>query len=153
MFHAKAVMTTTIVTVHPEATIEEAFEQMLRHHVSGLLVMREDGELAGIISEFDLLHLLYEPETEKNKISDYMTADVLTVNEDDHLTDVADMFLTHSVRRLPVLRDGKVVGVISRRDLIRFIRDVRLRIANGLAGPSKAASSKSRAAHSAAAIS
>ena len=69
MFHAKDVMTATIVTVHPESTIEEAFEQMLRHHVSGLLVMRENGQLAGVISEFDLLHLLYEPETEKNQVS------------------------------------------------------------------------------------
>lgn len=153
MFHAKEVMTTTIVTVRPDSTIEDAFERMIRHHVSGLLVMREDGELAGVISEFDLLHLLYELETEKNKISDYMTVDVHTVHEDDHLTDVADIFLKYSVRRLPVLRDGKVVGVISRRDLIRFIRDVRLRIANGLGGPSKAPSAGSKAASSVVAIS
>lgn len=129
MFKASDVMTTTVVTVRMDTSIAEAVDLILRHNVSGLPVVDDEGRLCGILSEFDMLQLLYAPDSEKGTVADYMNQDVLTVGPDDDLSDVADLFLGHRYRRLPVVRNGWLVGVVARRDLIRFIRDVRLRVA------------------------
>lgn len=128
MFCVKDVMTTPVISVTDDNTIEEVVSQLLRHHVSGLTVVDRDGRLEGLISEYDLLRILYCCETKENRVSSYMTRDVQSVQENDSLIDVADIFLNRQIRRLPVVRDGKVVGIVSRRDLIRFIRDVRERM-------------------------
>ncbi len=129
MFRARDVMTTTLVSVRPQTTVEQACELMLRHHVSGMPVVDENGVLAGVVSEFDLLKLIYNPETEKNRVADYMTVGVVSVSPTDSVIDVADLFLERSLRRLPVVEDGKLLGMISRRDLIRFVLTLRHRMA------------------------
>ena len=78
-----------------------------------------------IITEFDLLDLVWDPNTGKNKVYHYMTRDIRTVDEEDELTDVAEMFRILSVRRLLVMQAEKVTGVISRRDLIRLVLRIR----------------------------
>ncbi len=127
-FKVKDAMTTAVVSVLDDATIDEVFSLLLRHHVSGLPVVDSENRLVGIVSELDLLMLLNNPESDKSHVSDYLSGNVLTVEEDDLLTDVTDLFLTHNFRRLPVVRDGRLIGVISRRDLVRYIRDIRARV-------------------------
>lgn len=132
MLKARDVMTEAVVAVSPQTTVEQAVSLLLRHHISGLPVVEYDNRLVGVITEFDLLRLLYDIETTGQVVEHFMTTDVLTVGPDDNLIEVADLFLANPIRRLPVVVDGKVVGLISRRDLIRFIRDTRQRIADGL---------------------
>jgi predicted transcriptional regulator len=128
MFKARDVMTTTVVTTVPTATMKEVAELLLRHRVSGVPVIDDDGVIIGVISEFDLLKVVYSPEVETQLVSDHMSTHLLTVKEDEQLINVVDVFLTHPVRRLPVVRDGKMIGLISRHDLIRFVLMTRDRV-------------------------
>jgi CBS domain-containing protein len=124
IFQVKRAMTTNVITIDPDATVDDACAMLLRHHISGLPVVDSDRRLVGIISERDLLELFSDSSCETHLISKYMQRKVLTVTEDDHLTDVVDLFVRQGFRRIPVVCGDKLVGVISRRDLIRFIRDL-----------------------------
>jgi len=118
MSKAKDVMNTNIVAVDPDDTIEKVMSTMIRLGISGLPVVDIAGQLLGIITEFDLLELVWSPNTSKNKVYHYMTRDVRTVNEEDELADVAEMFRTLSIRRVLVMHGDRVAGILSRRDLI-----------------------------------
>jgi CBS domain-containing protein len=125
MSKAKDIMNGDIVAIDPEDTVEQVMAQMIQRGISGLPVVDMSGQLVGIITEFDLLDLVWEPDTAKNKVYHYMTRDIRTVDEEDEIVDVAEMFRTLSIRRLLVVRGSKVVGVISRRDLIRYVLNLR----------------------------
>jgi CBS domain-containing protein len=125
MIKAKDVMNTNVVAVDPDDTIEGVMSTMIRLGISGLPVVDMAGQLLGIITEFDLLELVWNPNTGKNKVYHYMTRDVRTVNEEADLTDVADLFRTLSIRRLLVMSGGRVAGIISRRDLIWYVLKLR----------------------------
>ncbi|MCH8922071.1 MAG: CBS domain-containing protein [Planctomycetes bacterium] len=129
-FRAKDIMTTTVVTIPPEAKIDEALRLLLRHHISGLLVVDEEKHLRGIVSELDLLRLLHDPQAKQDCVGQFCTAKVVSVHVNDPLHEVTEIFLESTFRRVPVLDDeDKVVGIISRRDLVRYIHEVRQRIA------------------------
>jgi len=121
-------MTAAVISISEDARIDEVFELLLRHHVSGLPVVDDDKNLVGVVSELDLLVLLDGQASESSPVSEYLSGNVLTVREDDLLTDVTELFLKHNFRRLPVVRDGKLIGVISRRDMVRYIRGIRSRV-------------------------
>ena len=129
MITAKDIMNADAVTVDPEETVEQVMGQMIQREISGLPVVDMSGQLLGIITEFDLLDLVCEPETEKNKVYHYMTRDVRTVDEDDELAAVTELFRILSIRRLLVMRGDQVAGVISRRDLIRYVLRLRRPVA------------------------
>jgi CBS domain-containing protein len=125
MIKVKDIMNAGVVTVDPDDTIEEAMSRMIKLGISGLPVINMAGQLLGIITEFDLLELVWDPNTSKNKVFHYMTRDVRTVDENAELIDVVDLFHTLAIRRLLVMRDDRVVGIISRRDLIWYILKLR----------------------------
>lgn len=132
MFQVKNIMTTNVVAVKPNLTMREAAGLILRHGVSGLPVVDDQHRLVGIISEWDLLQVLESPRIESEPIEDYMTRDALCVSEELSLVDLVDLFQAHRVRRLPVTRDEKLVGLVSRHDLIRFILTTRDRVSGSL---------------------
>jgi CBS domain-containing protein len=125
MLKAKDVMNARVVTVDPDDTIEEAMSRMIKHGISGLPVVDMTDQLVGIITEFDLLEIVWDPDTDRNKVYHYMTRDIHSVDENDELTDIAEMFQRLPIRRLIVKCGNKVVGVISRRDLIWHILKLR----------------------------
>jgi CBS domain-containing protein len=122
---AKDVMNAGVVAVDPDDTIEEVMSRMIRLGISGMPVVDTSGQLLGVITEFDLLELVWDTHTTKNKAYHYMTREVRTVDEDAELVDVAELFHTLAIRRLLVMRDNKVAGIISRRDLIWYILKLR----------------------------
>ncbi|MHC4177043.1 MAG: CBS domain-containing protein [Planctomycetota bacterium] len=119
MLRAQDVMNTNVVVVPGDATVEEAIRSLLKHHVSGAPIVDEQGCIVGIISEFQLLEAIYRPEVKRERVRDVMTKDVITVTEDAALSEIANLLLLHRIRRVPVVRDGKMVGLISRPDLLR----------------------------------
>ncbi len=125
MTKIKDIMNADTITVDPDDTVEVVMEIMIQRGISGLPVVDMAGQLVGIITEFDLLDLVLDPNTAKNKVYHYMTRDIRTIDEGDDLADVAEMFRMLSVRRLLVMRDQQVAGVISRRDLLRHVLRVR----------------------------
>ncbi len=119
-------MDTAVPTLGPETQILEAVDFLLRYQVTGAPVVDSNGKLVGIITETDLLTLVTEgiqgePPTEAT-VAEYMTTDVITVPPTVDIYYVAGMFLAHKFRRLPVVKGGKIVGAITRYDLLRVIR-------------------------------
>ena len=139
---AKDVMTRTVVSVDPDATVLHAARLMLQHHISGLPVVDKQGALVGVLSEGDFLRRS-ETRTERrrsrwleflmgpgriagdyvhshgNKVSEVMTADVQTVGENASLEDVVDLMEKHRIKRVPVVSGGKMVGIVTRSNLMR----------------------------------
>ncbi len=140
MFRAKDIMTTDVVSVAPEATAREASALMLENGFSGLPVVDGEGVLVGVISEFDLLRLVYNPEEENEPVSQYMSRDVISVEKDADLVEVVDILRSRPIRRLPVMDHGELVGLISRPDLIRFVFTLRDRVNHKRQESSKPAS-------------
>jgi CBS domain-containing protein len=138
MFTAKDIMTTHVVTVDLDDTVDHAISLMVRHRISGLPVLDKQGRPAGIISEFDLLKLICDGGGEQSRVCDYVSPDLFGVSEEDDWVSVADMFRAKHVRRLPVLRNGMLVGIVTRHDLVRAVRDARRQIRQELThGPRK----------------
>lgn len=118
MLHACDVMSTNVVAISADTTVEEAIRCLLKHQVTGTPVVDDRGTLVGIISELQLLEAIYRPNVKGEQIRDLMTKDVITVTEDAVLSEVANLFLLHRIRRVPVMRAGTMVGIVTRRDLM-----------------------------------
>lgn len=145
--NAGDVMTQSTVTVDPDASIMHAIQMMLKRRISGLPVVDNTGALVGILTEGDLLRRA-ELGTQKRrprwiefligpgrlaseyvsacgrKVHEVMTTPVHTVTEDTPLTDVVKIMESKQVKRLPVLRDGRLVGILSRANLLRALVSV-----------------------------
>ena len=123
MLKVKDIMTTHVVAVAADDSIDRAILLMVKHRISGLPVLDKDGRPAGIVSEFDLLELICEGANDQCKVCDYMSTPLFGVCEEDSWVAVADVFRAKHIRRLPVLRDGLLVGIVTRHDLMHAIRD------------------------------
>jgi CBS domain-containing protein len=121
MLTAGAIMTTNIVTSRPNVSIEAAIDTLLSQEISGLPVTDDDGRLVGVITEFALLAVAYDRRVKNHTVSQHMTRDIIAVDIDDPISRVADLCIVHRVRRVPVMKDGRLVGIISRRDVLRAL--------------------------------
>ena len=90
-----------------------------------LIVVSGDMQVIGIVSEKDMLKLLYSEEIGDRPVSDIMTKDIKTFDEDDDLFDIYEYLMENNFRRVPILSQGKLTGLISRRDIIKFILKLR----------------------------
>jgi CBS domain-containing protein len=121
----KDIMTTSVITVPHNAEVDVAIELILTKKVSALAVVDSHGALLGVLSEFDVLELcgkLAESNAVLHPCSEYMTSPVKTVSPHASIDVVAKIFQAASIRRLFVAEGDRLVGVISRRDLLRYIR-------------------------------
>jgi CBS domain-containing protein len=141
---AHQIMTRPVYSVLPEATIAEAANIMLQRHISGLPVVDAAGKLVGIVSEGDFIRRS-EIGTQRKRsrwlkfllgagaaatefvhehgrrISEVMTRDPLTITEDTTLEEIVTSMETNGVKRLPVMREGKLVGIVSRANLLQAV--------------------------------
>lgn len=126
---AAEIMTRKLVTIDPDLSIFAAMRVLLRNRISGAPVVDADGALIGILSELDCLKVLANGEfydddhSEKGTVRDYMTRVAQSVRSDVDVYTLAQYFLDHSVRRIPVVEDGVLMGQISRRDVLRTIEE------------------------------
>jgi CBS domain-containing protein len=116
-------MTTKLVTFSPDQSILEVMEAFAKHHISGGPVMDDNGFLVGIISEADCMKQISESRYFNQPILDksverFMTKNVETIPHDMSIFDAAGVFDRHNRRRLPVMKDGILVGQISRKDIV-----------------------------------
>jgi CBS domain-containing protein len=121
MHEIRTIMSTDVISVRRDAPLCKAIELLVEHDVTGLPVVDEDETLVGIITEKDIMGLLADGHEVRGRAEDYMTHDVVCFDEDDDLIAVCECLVTHHFRRVPILRWGKLVGIISRRDLIKYI--------------------------------
>lgn len=132
MFEAKTVMTTKVITAKRQTPIYEAIRTLVKNNITGLPVVNDDMSMAGIITEKDVLRLLYNMEDSPSKVEDFMTHGIVCFNENDSLVGIAECFIKNNFRRVPILAQGKLVGIISRKDVIEYI--LKLRHKNGESG-------------------
>ncbi|MHC4431143.1 MAG: CBS domain-containing protein [Planctomycetota bacterium] len=119
---AKDVARYGVITIRRQESVYKAIEIMVGKNVSGLPVVDDTG-LVGIISEKDVLRLLYGDEFLTGSVGEYMTENVTSFATEDNLADVCDCLVKNDFRRVPILHEGKLVGIISRADLIRAYKD------------------------------
>jgi CBS domain-containing protein len=117
----RQVMEPKPITVRPESTIKEALEVLIDKKISGLPVTDADGVILGILSEKDLLKVFYEPYA--RTVGSVMTRAPTRVSVDAPLVDVFDCLMAEDFRRVLIHDDGKLVGLISRADLMPVILD------------------------------
>jgi CBS domain-containing protein len=120
---ASDVMGRHVVTVERGAPIAKAARLMLQNRISGVPVVGGSGKLVGIATEGDLLHRA-ERRTERSharKVEEVMTPDVTTVTEDTPLDEIVRVMERRRIKRVPVVREGTVVGIVSRADLLRAL--------------------------------
>jgi CBS domain-containing protein len=121
MLTARDIMSQSVVTISPEAKIQEAIETLMRRQISGLPVVDAAGKLVGIISEFALLAMAYDVEVRQEQVRKHMSTEVIAVHPDDPIRKIADTCIIRRVRRVPVVEDGRLLGLISRRDVLKGI--------------------------------
>lgn len=122
MLSAKDVMTTQVICIHKDTPIYEAIDLMVTNSITGIPVIENDSMLVGILSEQDVLRLFHTHEKEKNKaVSEFMTQPAIHFEEYECIGDICSCMMQNSIRRVPITSNGKVVGVISRSDILRQI--------------------------------
>lgn len=146
MLTAADIMTTNVITVSPETTVREVAQLLLRHRISGVPVVDGQGRLVGIVSEGDLIgHSEFKDEqrrswwlsifdtgmsargyarTHAHSASEVMTTSVVTVADDASLPEIAKTLEKRRIKRVPVLRDGKLVGIVTRSNLLQALATV-----------------------------
>jgi CBS domain-containing protein len=120
-------MARKLVTFKAKTPLFEAMTTMLEHRISGAPVVDDDGRLVGVLSEIDFLERMlkasYHGELE-GTVDEVMTVGAHTVRSDTDIYAVSEIFLRDKRRRLPVVDDGRLMGQISRRDVLRAVRDL-----------------------------
>lgn len=142
---ARDVMVSPVITVEPSASVKEVAQILLQHHISALPVVDGAGQLIGIVSESDLMRradlgterhrsrwlsaLFVDEErlaaeyvkAHGHKVADVMTKRVITAAPDTPLNDIASLLEKHGIKRVPILENGTLVGIVSRANLIQAL--------------------------------
>ena len=146
IFTAGDLMTRDVAVVHPETSLLDAVKLMAKRKISGVPVVNDDGTIVGMLSEGDLVrwHEVYSERQarwldmladgfqlapaflegireQQRKVKSIMAHGVTTVTEATPAREVAHLMHTKSIKRVPVLRDGKLVGILARSDLVRAL--------------------------------
>ena len=112
---AKNIMTKDVVTVSPTVTIKNLAKILIVNQISGAPVVDKNGKILGVVSEADIV-------AKKGKqVKAIMSKKVLTVSEETAVEEIANLMTTHKVKRLPVMRGDKLVGIVSRADIVGAI--------------------------------
>jgi CBS-domain-containing membrane protein len=150
MLTAANVMTTNVITVPPEMPVQDIARLLYTHRISGLPVVDADGQIVGIVSEGDLIgHAQATGERRRSwwltflsnestlardyakshgrTAHDVMTVQVITVTDTTPLADIAMLLERHGIKRVPVLKSGKLVGIVTRSNLIQALATTDVR--------------------------
>lgn len=126
MFPVSEIMTHDVVAVSPQRPIIEALDILTQHNISGLPVVDEQNMVVGILSEKDLLRILFEKSVDvRHNVDDYMSREVICFKETDSAVELCKFFMRTHIRRVPIVRDGYLVGIVSRGDIIGLIVEAK----------------------------
>lgn len=118
---ARQLMTRGLITIRPENSIGEALSLIADYSLTGLPVVDEDMVLVGIITEKDLMPYFYGDNLLPSQVGEIMTTDITTFSPEDSVFEICECLLHNNFRRVPIVKDGVLVGLVSRADVIRYI--------------------------------
>ena len=113
--NAKDIMTRDIITVSPTMKVKDLAMTLIKNQISGAPVAAKNGKILGVVSEADII-------SKKGKdVKSIMSAKVISVGEDASVEEIARLMTAHAIKRLPVMKDGAIVGIVSRADIVSAI--------------------------------
>ena len=125
MFEIEDIMTKDVITVNKDTTIQEAIRIIVENNITGLPVVNKKMQLVGIISEKDVLTLLYNVGNRTGKVEEFMTREVVSFDIEDNVVDVCDCLVNNHFRRVPIVSGPKkkLVGIITRKNIVQRISE------------------------------
>jgi CBS domain-containing protein len=122
------IMVTRLVTFMPDTSIHDAIRVLLDRRISGAPVVDADGTLVGVLSKKDCLKIVFSSQYHDDRggpVRDFMSTPVETLDAEQDFVSAAQRFLDSHMRRFPVLREGKLVGQVSRADILEVLTGTR----------------------------
>ncbi len=120
-------MSTEVIRFTPEMDIHQAINKLLEKRISGAPVVDDRARLVGILTKKDCLKIAFNASYHQERggrVADFMSHDVRTIAADMNIVEVAELFLSGAFRRFPVMANDRLVGVISRHDVLRALEDL-----------------------------
>ncbi len=116
---AADIMTTSVITAKKDMVLTDVIALLLRWHISAMPVVDNEDKMIGIVSEIDLVNLTFDGNARDTTVEEVMVTDIVSFSPDTQLADLVQSFSKKHLRRVPILDKGKVVGIVSRRDILR----------------------------------
>ncbi len=128
MLKAKDIMTKTVTVIQPDKTLFDAMQLLVCKEISGIPVVDEKGKMIGIITEKDILNFVFSGNLKQTKVKDVMTKEVMSFPPEADVDTIALSIGQNRFRRVPIIEGDTVVGIVSRRDIIRAELDIHCKV-------------------------
>jgi CBS domain-containing protein len=120
---ASDIMTRNVCTIQPEASAQQAAQLLDQKRISGAPVVNAQGQLIGMITEADIISKVNR---EGLRVADVMTHELIVVTEETPVGEIAQLLTERKIKRVPVVSDGKLVGIVSRADIVHAVAEGHL---------------------------
>ncbi len=117
------IMSKNIVTIQLDTPMDEVVNILVDKNLTGLPVIDDENKLLGIITEKDVLKMLFS--SKETSVADLMTKQLTTIEENIVWVQACELLVNSNFRRIPVVRDGKLVGIVTRRDFVKFLKETK----------------------------
>ena len=115
---ARDIMTRNVYTISPEASVQEVAQLLSRKNISGVPVIDKDGKMIGIVTEADIIGKV---DREGLRAADIMSPEIIAVDEETRVGEIAMLLTEHRIKRVPVVQHGKLVGIVCRVDIVHAV--------------------------------
>jgi CBS domain-containing protein len=124
---ARDIMTRRVYTITPEASVQKVAQLLTRNSISGVPVVDTDGKIVGVVTEADVIGKV---DREGLCVADIMSPEVIFVDEETPVGEIARLLVERKIKRVPVMREGKLVGIVCRADIVHSVAEGHLIIRN-----------------------
>ena len=124
MLRAKDVMTTKVITTSPQDRLVDVIEKLVHNKISGMPVCDSSDRVVGMISEKDILNFIFSGNLNHSFVKDAMTTRVVGFPPDTELDKISLTMVEKQIRRVPIIENEKLIGIVSRRSIIRTVLGV-----------------------------
>ena len=115
---ARDIMTRKVYTISPEASVQEVAQLLSQKRISGAPVIDKDGKMIGIVTEADIIGKV---DREGLNVADIMSPEIIFVDEETRVGEIAMLLTERKIKRVPIMRNGKLVGIVCRADIVHAV--------------------------------
>ncbi len=124
---ARDIMTRRVYTITPEASVQKVAQLLSRKSISGVPVVDKDGKIVGVVTEADIIGKVNR---EGLCVADIMSPEIIFVDEETPVGEIARLLVERKIKRVPIMREGKLVGIVCRADIVHAVAEGHLIIRN-----------------------